>query len=478
MDIPIDGGSYVSDSLPISNQQAVNCFVNIPQTSTVTTASIFGTPGITELVSVSDIDVRRGEVVMASIPYYVVGAKLYRIDRTITDGVATFTAADTGTVAGTGLVYVRTNGTQIVIVVPGVIAYTYTVGDGLVEIDDANFDGPVDTVEYINSFFTFTTSDGKKAFNSPVGDARGLPNGAPYDALDFFLAQADPDQIRGQVNYNNILYVLGSETTQPFRTTDRVPAPFRPIDNTVFNKGLAAVNSIVKTQSSFAFIGAGENESPAIWEFTGNGFRKLSTTAIETTLSELNDIALGKVSAWSYAESGAYFIGFSLPDTAIVYDSVTGKWADRISTQDSADFTWRAAGMLAAYGQILVGDQLSGKIGQLDKDVYKEYGNVIKRRVVLRPFDNEGKDIHVNSLEIVMEAGVGNKDVIDPQVRRSWSFDQGRTFSDQVARSVGKVGEHNLRQIWNGQGMFSPNAVLQIDFSDPAKFVISKVRAN
>lgn len=478
MDIPIGGGSYVSDSLPISNQQAVNCYVNVPQTQTITQASIFGTPGITELVSVSDVETRRGEIVMAGIPFYVIGEKFYRIDRVIINEVSIFSAVDLGTILGTGLVGVKTNGTQIVIVVPGLISYTYTVADGLVEINDVNFDGPVDTVEYINATFTFTTSDGKKGLVSPPGDARGLPNGAPYDALDFFTAQADPDQMRGQITLNNILYVLGSETTQPFRLTDRVPAPLVPIAGTVFPKGLAALNSIVKTQSSFAFIGAGANESPAIWEFTGNGYRKLSTTAIETTLSKFDDITLASVSAWTYAESGAYFIGFSLPDTAIVYDSVTGKWGDRISTEDEQDFTWRAAGMLTAYGQVLVGDQLAGKIGQLDKDVYMEYGNPIKRRVVIRPFDNQGKDIHVSRLEIVTESGVGNSDVEDPQIGRSWSFDQGRTFGERVNRSVGKVGQHNLRQIWHNQGKFSRNAVLRLDFSDPAKFVIIKIEVN
>ena len=93
------------------------------------------------------------------------------------------------------------------------------------------------------------------------------------------------------------------------------------------DKGVTAPFSIVNANDTFMFIGAGKNESSAIWQdFEGNTVRKVSTTAIDAILQRFTDAEILSSFAWVYAQKGAYFVGFTLPTTTIVIDTISGRW--------------------------------------------------------------------------------------------------------------------------------------------------------
>jgi hypothetical protein len=368
------------------------------------------------------------------------------------------------------------NGTQLVIVVPGSTAYAFDSSvPSLTEITDGVFvgNGPYDSVEYIDGYFTFTQTSGKSFVNSPLNNALG-----PYNAGDLQTAEADPDDIRGQVNFRNNLYILGSETTEVFDNQDLENAPFVRIDGFLLPKGLAAKFSIVKSNNTFAFIGAGVNESPAVWTFTGNNYQKISTTPIDNILSKLTDSELDEVTSWSYAEAGAYFIGFRLPTATFVYDFTAGKWHTRQSTVDSGNVADRAGGMITGYGRVLVSDTIDGRIGELKLNIVDEYGTEIKRTNTTKAFDKLGDSVRVPSLEAVMETGVGNATVPNPKMRLSWSDDGGRTYNNERTRSIGKVGKYDHRAIWRRNGRFPRSRILKFEYSEKAKTTFLKLEAD
>lgn len=477
--LSITTGFYVSESLPISGQRCVNWYVNFPQADTVTDGNLFATPGLNQLATVSSIDSTRGAHEMAGLPYFVIGTSLIRLNRTFdVFGAEVFSTTNLGTIEGTGPVSMDDNGTQLVIVAPGGKSYTFIEPATLAEITDANFDGPASSVVFIDGFFVFTTADGKKFFNSPLNDARGTPGGTTYDALDFSTAEADPDQIRAALNFRNQLYILGSITTEVFSNIGRTPAPFARIPGSVLPKGISAPNAIVKTQNTFAFIGAGDNESPSVWSFTGNNYQKLSTTAIDNVLSRLTDAELALVTSWSYAEAGAFFIGFSLPSTCFVYDLISQRWHERISTVSDEDVAYRVEDMITAYGRVLVGDSVDGRIGEIDRDIFTEYSGDIKCEMITKPFDNQGDPVFLASLEAVLENGVGNLAVPDPIIRLSISDDGGRTFNSELQRKFGRVGEYNHRTLWNRLGRFPRSRVLKFETSSAVKRTFIKLEAD
>lgn len=498
--LPISNGFYVSESLPLSNQRCVNFYPNLPQSDTVTQDNLFPTPGVVEAASVSTTDVVRGSHEMDGKPYFVIGGTLYRLDFSVVSGDEVFTPVSMGTIAGVERVWMADNGTQLCIVVPpgSTAGVTYVLqGSTLTTVTDVNFDGPAESVVYIDSFFSFHKSNGKKFFNSPLGDARGSPSGAAYDPLDFSTAEADPDQIRAQGVLRNQLYILGSETVEVQRNIGRSPAPFQRIPGAVLDVGIVAPKSIEVFAGSLTFVGAGKNESPAVWTIAGTSKQKISTTAIDKALSDLSESNAEEIFSWSYSESGAFFYGITLPTTTFVFDAINRRWHERQSIKGSSLTQCRAANAVQAYGRIFVGDLQSGKIGYLDKDVYLEYGRLIRRFVTSKPFDDQGEPVFVASVEAVVEAGVGlSSDItvetgstalgvpvtgtggLDPQITYSWSDDGGKTFIGDRSRSLGKIGEFKRRPIWNRGGRFPRSRVLRFEIAAPNKAVIIKVEAD
>ena len=496
--LAIAQGFYVSDSLPISAQRCVNFYPSVPQTSTTTDSNLFSVAGIETLVSGSILDGCRGSHVLSDTPYFVIGNNLTRLNRSSSGGVDTFSLEIVGSIVGNKRVYMADNGTQLCIVA---IPDSSTVGksyiftespDTLTEITSPNFDGAASSVAYSDGYFVFHKSDGKKFFNSNLND------GLTYDALDFNVAEADPDQIRGIGVLNSQLYVFGSQTVQIFRNTGRVPAPFSPLVGATIDLGVFAPQSIVKFGGGLCFVGGGVNESPAVWLISGGQRQKLSTIAIENELSDLSDSALNdNVYSWVYSESGAYWMGVSTPKTCYVYDLTNQRWHERQSVDGSIQSRYRASSIITAYGRVLVGDTQTGSVGALKEGVYTDFGVLVTRFVTSRPFDNTGSSVNVASIEAVVESGVGlsnditvntgstpSGDVIsgtggkDPQIVLSWSDDGGRSFDGFIPRSMGKIGEYRERPAWSRLGVFDRQRVLKFSVSSPNKSTIIKVEAD
>lgn len=497
--LPIAQGFYVSKSLPISAQRVVNWRPSVPQTSTITDANLFPTEGIESIVGGSVIDNCRGAHVLAGVPYFVISSSLYRLERSLSSGVFEYNLVNIGAIAGAKRVYMADNGVQLCIVaIPDAEtlgeSYIFTADpDTLTTITDPNFDGPASSVVYASGYFVFHKSDGKKFFNSPLNDGLG-----PYDALDFNVAEADPDQIRGMSVLNNQLYVLGSETVQIFRDIGRAPSPFSPIQGGVLDVGVDAPQTIIKYSSGIAFVGSGENESPSVWLIAGGQKNKISTLAIDNELSKINFSASEpNIYSWVYSKDGAFMLGISVPGTCYVYDLQNQRWHERRSIDGQELSSYRVSHIVKAYDQNIVGDIQSGNLGILDENVYLEYGVLTPRFATSRPFDNTGNPTSVASIEAVVEAGDGLPNDItvasgyneageliassggsEPFIALSWSDDGGRTFKGFIARSMGKIGEYMKRPIWPRLGRFPRQRVIKFEVSSPTNAVLIKVEAD
>lgn len=485
--IPIAQGFYESESLPISAQECRNWYVNIPQTATITQANLFGTPGINQLAIENLIDECRGSGLLDEIPFFVIGNDLVRLSRTFVDGNEVFTIDNISTstginIEGFGRVSISANETQLCIVAPDFNdienAYIFTDDpDTLVQIDDPAFDGPVSFVVFVDGLFLFTKQDGKKFFQSPISDGRGSGNGgAPYDALAFGTAEVDPDPIQSAIVHRNQVFIFGTKTIEVFQNVGTVPFAFSRINGFVMPKGISAPFSAIEFQNNFVFIGAGLNEKPAIWRFTGNNLQKISTTAIEQLLGQASDLSISSSFAWVYSENGAYFVGFTSASRTFVYDDVTALWHER-SSFDDGEGRYRVSTMVPAYGRIIVGDLTDGRIGELDKKIFTEYGNVINRVVSTPPFDNNGEPFFVSKIEAVMETGL-NETGVEASMMMSTSRDGSHTYKDSSPKSLGSRGNFIQRPQWKQLGRFYRSGAFRFEFSGNIKPVFLKLEAD
>lgn len=479
--LPIANGFYISDSLPISAQECTNWYPNLVQTEGLNQETLFGTPGSVQLETTGTTSqINRGAIVLNGIPYFVNGTALYRLNRTVVDEVESFSLTTIGTIVGEDRVSMATNGTQIMIIVPGTTStgYIFTESpDTLTTITDVDFkaNGEPQHVVFVDGFFLSTT-DSKKFIISALND------GSAYNALDFGTAEADPDDIVAPVVFKNQVFIGGASTMEGFQNLPQ-GADFPFIRTGLFlEKGISAPFSIINANNTFMFIGGGRKESPAIWQMVGNNLQKVSTTAIDSILDKATDAEINAAFSWSYAQSGAYFVGFSLPNTTLVIDTITGRWHERKSqviTPKGITTVVRSRinSLVSAYSRILVGDSQDGRIGELDLSVYTEYGANLIRVVATQPFQNNMKSISVPSIELTMESGVGNDDVLEPKIRMDRSLD-GKLFKDERSRKIGRKGEFSKRAIWRRNGRAARFEIFRFTLSDPVKPVIIQLTAD
>jgi hypothetical protein len=474
--LPITGGFYESDSLPISAQECVNWYVNIPQTEgALTTGNLFGTAGLVQLETSGTFgNANRGSHVKDGLPYFLNGETLYRLDRAVDVlGVESFNLVALGTIPGTDRASFADNGKQLMIVVGGegwIIDESSGTPFQMIADLDFKANGTPQQVVFIDSFFLVTT-DSKKFIRSESND------GLNWNALNFFTAEADPDDIVAPIIFKNQAFIAGSETIEVFQD---VAGQFQRISGMIINKGVFAPFGIINTSDSFMFVGGGVNESPAIWSFVGNGVQKVSTTAIDSVLGKFSQEDIENSFAYSYAQNGAYFVGFSFPRVTFEYNTITGRWHTRTSqTTDVLGLTitgrWRVNSMVTAYNKIICGDAVDGRIGHLDAETFTEYGREMIRTFATMPFQNQGASFSVSRLEATMESGVGDA-TTDPQIRLSVSKD-GKTFNNELWRGFGKIGEYNRRAIWRSLGRFPRFCVLKFEMSEKVKPVFIKLEA-
>lgn len=469
--LPIANGFYVSESLPISAQECINWYPNIPQAPALSEGTLFGIPGLDELATTGDFtaDTNRGSHVKNDIAYFVNGDTLYTL---IDNGDDTFSTAALGTVEGSGRVSMADNGAQLCIMVPGGKGYIYNenAGTPFEEITDVDFraNGDPQIVVYLDGYFVFTT-DEKKFIISALND------GLSYNALDFGSAEADPDRLVSPLVHDNTLYIFGTETLEAFENIGGSGFPFQRIRGSVISKGLFSTFGVIGSSTVFGWIGGSVNESPAIWVSNGGEPQKISTTAIDQLLDTFTQQDLDRAFAWTYAQKGAYFIGFTIGNTSFVYDLISQRWHERRSAISGGLQAWRANSLVAGYGRILVGDSITGKIGALNRDTYTEYGFPIFRRFAVQPLTSQSNSFSLPFIELTVESGVGNG-VEAPKIRMDWSKD-GKTYRDDRTRTLGKIGEFEHRAIWRRNGRYPRFAVLRWTMTDAATPNIIRLEA-
>lgn len=471
--LPIANGFYVSPSLPISAQECTNFYPNINEVPALSQETLFGTAGLEQVATTGTVqNQNRGSHEMNGVPYFVNGTTFYSLVETIVNGVTVYTLTSYGTVAGTARVSMADNGTQLMILVPSGAGYIFThTANTFVTITDVDFvaNGLPQFVVFIDSYFVVTTNTKKFICSAPN-------NGISWNALDYGTAESDPDDTVAPVVFKNQLFISGSETIEAFQNIGGTDFPFQRT-GLFLQKGVYAPYSLINVQDSFMFIGGGSNESPAVWALSGNSTVKVSTIPIDSILQELSSDQLAAVFSWTYAQNGAYFVGFTLPTTTFVYDLTSKRWHERKSVVSGQLGAFRVASMVQAYNHVLCGDSIDGRIGLLDPSYYSEYGADIIRTVATQPFQNTMNSFFVPSIELTVESGVGNTTVVDPQISMERSRD-GKTWSDPRSRSIGKVGEYDLRPVWRRNGYVNRFEIFRFTLTDQVKPVIIQLTAD
>ena len=477
MQLEIATGFYQSDSLPLAAQRCINWEPIIPQASALNIRALFDVRGISTrtLTGATITGINRGAQVVNGVPYFINENALYSFD---SSNVVT----NHGTIDGAGRVSLANNGRFLVIVVPGVAAYTFdNTTDTLAEITDNDFNaagtGFADTVSFKDGFFIFTATDGNTFFVSEINDPTS------YNALDFGSAEVRPDKIIGSHVNHNQLFIAGEDTFELFQTVEGTGFAFLRVKGGDIQKGLHAKHSIIDFDNSFVWLGGDVNELTAVYRMEGAP-RKISTSAIDNAIQEFTEDEIADAFAFTYAYGGNFFLAFTfestrIPSKTFVYDATTSALSGREEWHERqtgvVDGKWRVTDMVSAYGDIIVGDSVDGRIGVLEKDVHTEYGDPIFRQKTSMPFQSDQFPLFASEIKVKMESGVGTIAGLDPQLKMEFSDNGARSFEVAGVRSYGEIGEYQAIPSWRRQGRIPRDRVLRFTTTEPVKSTLIRL---
>jgi len=460
----------VSRSLPLEAQVANNLFVERQGQGAKSQSPLFGVPGTNQFATTSTAPNRSGGAYnYLGLAYFVQGNALWTVS---SSGVAT--QVGTG-ILGAGPVSMADNGVQLMIV-NGTQGYVYTTGGGLVLVTDPAW-LPADTVEFMDGYFIFNRHATNEYFLSQLYD------GTTYNALDFASAEAQSGYCLKCVQNLELLFVFTTSHIEIWYDAGTNDFPFQRYAGGVIPYGAASPYAIIKQDGAIFFLGTDK----VVYRLQANVPIRVSTHPIETAIDQ--DANLSVATMMTYTIQGHKMVVLTLPTSqqTLVFDVSTGKWHKRESWNDVEPGPvhpvtynrWRATSAVEIYQQVLLGDMVDGRIGNLNWSGYMEYGNNIRGLARSVPQHADRKWLFCYQFELDIEAGVGN--AVDPgsnpQLMLRYSRDGGRTWSlYQPYRTMGAIGAYQTRLRWQKMGR-ALQWVWEILITDPVKRTIIAAHA-
>lgn len=425
-------------SKPWSGASLVNMFAEGSEGDKASQYAIMAIPGLIEFGDVGTGPIR-GAHRMGSTLYVVSGVGLYSVN---TSGVETYI----GAILGDKPVQIADNGNEMAIV-GGVSNNTgYVYSGGALTVSPPNLP-PVSSVLYIDGYFLWSADASDQFIIS------GLDDGLSYDPLDVATVEGNPDYIVGVVNDHREVHFYGTDSTEIWYNSGDADFPFARQGNAFIERGCQDRNSIVKADSTVIFV----DNRRSVCRLDGYTPVIISTPSVASRLAKASYYR-----AWSYAQEGHEFYVVTTDISTEVYDFSTRLWHQRKSYGYD---TYRLSCAQSAYGKTIVGDAINGKLYLPSLDYLDEAGAPIVCAVGLPTIERNRDLMTLYALELYSETGVATPTATDPQVVMRYSRDGGRTWSNDMARSMGLIGEYKTRAMWRPGVQFRS---LQVEFTMPS----------
>lgn len=464
MKLSIIGPAYQDKISNINNQRCVNMY---PSSAGVsgrgeevvkdTTATLVPTAGLSLLTDLTGVEVR-SVAAIGSYVYAVVDAIVYKLTvNRATETVETTTTLGTLDTS-TGTVKVASNPTQIVWVDGSATGYIYTPGTGVfatINSLDADFPGATN-IAFLDSYFVVSEPNTGKIYTSAGND------GASWDPADVATAESGTDNIVALAVSKGELWVLGERTTEIWYDAGNATGiPLSPRTGLELQIGCGAANSVVQLDDLIIWLDnrgyiVQSNVSPFVRNNnSGYDIKIVSTESLSADI--LSYSTTSDAIAFAYNDRGhlMYQITFPTARKTWVYDYILKVWHERTWYNEIEDREeHHLVQYYTQYGNLHLGAGIrNGKIYLMKPDVYTDNGVAIRRRRTTSPLydPNQSSVLSVDSVTVKV-ATPKIAQSIEPQIMLRYSTDGGHTWSNELMRSIGKVGEYAKRITWNRLG--------------------------
>ena len=484
------GPSYKLDSVNVDCQRCVNLYPEAIESGTGKGGQRYylrPTPGLTRLAEVGNGPIRLIHIDSIGRIFVVSGNQLYVLSESNgswsatlcttngTDAGGTFTfLTSTGSIRAASMSYLGDGTDSTTIFVDG-SEHNYVfwqfdpihVAVGTLDAAGYGYVAGATDITWIDGSF-ITIEGGTNKFY--VSDVQSLNT----DALNFSSSEGDPDLVLAIMANLRDLWIFNEKTTEIYSNTGNSDFPFERISGGFLEIGIVAKRSVAKIDGTLLWLGRSKEGYGIVVAATGFSPRKISTHAIEQAISGYDDIS--GATAFAYQSNGHSFYVLNFDEATWVYDLTTGLWHER-SYANNGSLERHRADTHAFYSPLgvhIVGDYESNVVYKIDDSVFKDGENPITRLRTFPHLSGEMNRIFCSKLEIDMETGVGLDGGVqgsDPQVMLDWSNDGGHTWSNELWKSAGAIGEYKKRIMWRRLGSFR-DRVFRMKITDPVKVTL------
>jgi hypothetical protein len=456
--VQITGGSYQSQSKPLSSQQTVNFY---PKSTPLAKEKfvLFSFPGLKlagEPTGLLGID--RGLHRMAEVLYQVKGQTLYRIAKS---GAHTIL----GAILGIDRCIMANDGISLFIV-SNTGVYQYNSDTAVISlVTDVNIVG-AKSVAFINNQFIYTND--LFSVISNVGD------GSTANGLNIIGEESLPDNMVRDYIFDDIIYRASERSIVAWYNSGVGNPPIERLQGRIFQVGLAAINSIDRTDEALYWLG----DDFSIYQSTAGAKSKISTDAISNEIQTYSTVADAIANVFIIDGINFYSINFPSGGKTFVLNETLGEQGWFELSSGIVDGNYQGTSFLECYGKTFVADVDNGNVYTLDAKTYTNNGETIKRvrttgSVNSEPFGVNGKLTQMSKAKFIMESGVGliSGQGENPRIIVEYSDDGGYTWKHGSWPKVGRLGERTLQIQFFNLGKFY-DRIFRISTTDPVSYSI------
>lgn len=322
----------------------------------------------------------------------------------------------------------------------------YWDGTSLTQVTDADL-GTVIDGRWIAGYFLST--DGEFLIVTELNDRYAV------DPLKYGSVESDPDPIKAVDELRNEAYALGRYTIEVFENVGGTGFPFQRIEGAQVSKGVIGTHAYSQFAGTFAFLGSGRNEAPAVYLMAPGDAKKISTAEIDQQLLSYTEEQLAAAVVEAKVDKGHEWLMIHLPDVCWVYDLAATKAAQEpvwfsLDSGLMEPAAYRARGLVWCYDRWLAGDPTGAAVVAFSDSDMDHFGARIGWDFGGQVVYNGGRGAVFHNLELVALPGrvaLG----ADPVIWTSYSLD-GETWSQERPCAAGKQGERLKRIAWRKQG--------------------------
>jgi len=469
------GGSYTTQSRIADSSRTINLYPELIESARGPAGAVlYSTPGYT-LFATGLAGFSRGHFNFNGRLYTVAGNTVYELNPSTGAILTTLGIIDSDSQQCT----IFSNRYQIMILSAGK-GYVITPADNVLTlIADVDFPGNLPNTRAIDGDYEdgygFVLADNNFFYISSLNDFTA------WDQIDTSTIQFFSEKLRAMLIDHREVFVFARPKGQVLYNSGDPDFPFTPVAQGLIEYGVTAIDTLIKSDNSFIFLGEGMDGSGIVYRVSGYDPRRISDHGVEHRIQRAlkagNNLDLSV--AWSYQIEGHSFYVLNIPgmDTCPVYDGATKLWHEIAWWNVNTGLYEPHRGINHIYinGKHLIGDRALGKIYELDLETYTDNGDIIRRVRQHPQITADGRRLVHDRLRILMDTGVGlnvaeDQPGYDPQLMMEYSDDGGITFENLQSTSIGKIGEYDIDVEFPGLGSTNLSRVYRLIGTDPVPY--------